>query len=175
MAEEVQNNGIESQGISKFYYSIADFNILLEPGIKTEIIEKQDVFPIPHAPVWCQGMISLRGKLIPVVNLHKLLNDAEQIKSNWLLILEKEPYPQLAIRIDKLPQQQILNEPDKNIVNSEQLPKWLKAILSIDDKILYEADHTELFDQIIQENETSSINANEPSPISNPDSSGNDS
>ena len=175
MTEEVQSSGNEPQGVSKFYYSIADFNILLESGIKTEIIEKQDVFPIPHSPLWCQGMISLRGKLIPVVNLHKLLNDADQINSSWLLILEKEPYPQLAIRIDKLPQQQVLNDSQSDIVDSQQLPKWLKAIISVDDKTLYEADHTELFDQLIQENETSSISKQELQTNSNPDSSGNDS
>jgi chemotaxis signal transduction protein len=175
MQEDVQKSGNEPQGISKFYYSIAGFNILLESGIKTEIIEKQDVFPIPHSPIWCQGMISLRGKLIPVVNLHKLLNDAEQINSNWLLILEKEPYPQLAIRIDKLPQQQILNDPHSNKLDTQQLPMWLKAVISVDDKTLYEADHTELFDQLIQENETSSISTQELQPNSNPDSSGNDS
>ncbi len=175
MSDEVQSSVNEPQGISKFYYSIADFNILLESGIKTEIIEKQDVFPIPHAPIWCQGMISLRGKLIPVVNLHKLLKDSKQIKSNWLLILEKEPYPQLAIRIDRLPQQQLLNDPDTDRVDSQLLPMWLKTKISVDNKTLYEANHTELFEQIIQENETSSINTAEPQTNPNPDSSGNDS
>ena len=78
MTDEMQISEGEQQSTPQFYYTIAGCNILLEPGMKTEIIEKQVIFPIPHSPPWCQGMISLRGKLIPVANLHKLLNSSDQ-------------------------------------------------------------------------------------------------
>ena len=175
MAEEVQPKAKETQGISKFYYTVAEYNILLESGIKTEIIEKMDVFPIPRAPIWCQGMISLRGKLIPVVGLHKLLSDSKQSASNWLLVLEKEPYPQLAIRIDRLPQQQFFENQHSQTIDAEKLPSWLKSVIEISGTKIYEADHTELFDQLIQENETSINTHQEVQPTPNQDSSGNDS
>ena len=176
MTEEVQANSTDPQGISKFYYSVGDYNILLEPGIKTEIIEKKDVFPIPHSPLWCQGMISLRGKLIPVVGLHKLLDDTKASNSNWLLVMEKETYPQLALRIDQLPKQQSFQDQPAESIDGDQLPSWFKAVIAIDGKKIYEADHTEFFDQLIQENELSLINnKQEPQPTPNQDSSGNDS
>lgn len=155
MQEALQTTNPETQATQSFYYTVAGHNILLEPEIKTEIIEKQRVFPIPHAPSWCQGMISLRGKLIPVVNLHQTFNSHKQADSHWLLVLEKAPYPLLAISIDQLPMQQQLNDEPREDVNHEALPKWLLAAISIDEKTLYEANHTELFEQIIQENEQS--------------------
>jgi len=171
---EAQQLESQEAGTSKFYYTIADHNILLESGIKTEIIEKQNAFPIPHSPTWCQGMISLRGKLIPVANLHKMLKQSEQSQSSWLLVLEKSPYPQLAIRIDRLPQQQLISDNDARTELSGTLPKWLTHSLKIDDKALLEADHTLLFEQLIQQNENPSESPSDKEPPHNLDSSGKD-
>jgi len=174
MTEEVLIAGTGQSGVSKFYYSVAGFNILLESDIKTEIIEKRDIFPIPHAPEWCQGMISLRGKLIPVANLHKLLNDSATLKSQWLLVLEIAPYPQLAVRIDQLPAQQILNDEDQETVDRQSFPVWIESQIRIDEKTFYQANHTALFEQLIQENEISRHDGQEQQAIPNQDSSGND-
>ena len=173
MDKEVQSNPIESQSISSFYYSVAEYNILLESGIKTEIIEKKEAFPIPHAPKWCDGMISLRGKLIPVVNLHTLLNTSKQNHSHWLLVLEIAPYPQLALRIDQLPKQQSFHDQQSESLASSKLPSWLNGVFHIDGNKLYEADHTVFFEQLIKENELTTMKEEQPTP--NQDSSGNDS
>ena len=164
MSESAATLENEQQSISKFYYTIAGHNIILEPEIKTEIIEQQDIFPIPHAPTWCKGMISLRGKLIPVINLHKVLNDSEQDKSDWLLILEKAPYSQIAISIDQLPKQQALQDQTFEALDPNKFASWLAATTSVDNKTLYEANHSILFEQLIQINEATP----------NPDTSGND-
>lgn len=141
------------QGTPQFYYTVAGHNILLEAGIKTEIIEQQMVFPIPHAPQWCQGMISLRGKLIPVVNLRTFFDTPRVSKSDWLLVLEQSPFPQLAVRIDRLPQQQLVNNERRQSIDGQKLPSWFEASVLLDDLTLYEANHSKLFEQLIQENE----------------------
>ena len=172
MNEEVQGADKEQNGVSNFYYTVAGINILLEPGIKTEIIEKRDVFPIPHAPSWCQGMISLRGKLIPVANLHKMLNSSDVGKSLWLLVLEIPPYPQLAILIDQLPKQQLLSNEHREVATNEKFPDWIKSGTTVSGSILYQANHSELFEQLIQENEISQRDLQDPQPNPNQDSSG---
>lgn len=174
MSEEVLTTDSDPQGVSSFYYQVAGFNILLEPEIKTEIVEKRDIFPIPHAPQWCQGMISLRGKLIPVANLHKLLNNSDAGKSQWLLVLEIAPYPQLAILIDQLPMQQVLNNEPQELIKNETIPGWLESSVSINNKTLYQANHTELFGQLIQQNETSQPDLQDLRATPNQDSSGHD-
>lgn len=173
MSESATVAESEQQSISKFYYTVTGHNIILEPEIKTEIIEQQDIFPIPHSPDWCKGMISLRGKLIPVINLHKVLNDSEQDKSDWLLIMEKAPHSQIAISIDQLPKQQTFQGQSFEALDPNKFASWLVATTSIDNKILYEADHSILFEQLIQINEASqsdSVGSQSP----NSDTSGND-
>jgi len=174
MSEEILVAGPEQSSVSKFYYCVAGFNILLEAGIKTEIIEKRDIFPIPHAHKWCQGMISLRGKLIPVANLHQFLDDSILEKSQWLLILEIAPYPQLAIRIDQLPMQQVLNNEEHEAIENPSFPSWIQSSIRVNDKTLYQANHTELFEQLIWENETSRSDLQQQQATPNQDSSGTD-
>jgi len=38
-----------------------------------EIIKMQNITPIPNSQPFLEGVINLRGKIIPVVNLHKRL------------------------------------------------------------------------------------------------------
>ena len=36
-----------------------------------EIVKVQAVRPIPNAPYYVEGIINLRGEIIPIINLHK--------------------------------------------------------------------------------------------------------
>ncbi|MBQ9630985.1 MAG: chemotaxis protein CheW [Treponema sp.] len=38
-----------------------------------EIVKLQDVRPIPNAPYYVEGIINLRGEIIPIIDLHKRL------------------------------------------------------------------------------------------------------
>lgn len=154
MSEEAQTPEAE-QGISKFYYTVGNHHILLEDGIKTEIIEKQNIFPIPHTPSWCYGMISLRGKLIPVASLHKILGLTEASRSKWLLVIEMAPYPQIAIRIDSLPAQQLIDMESQEALKHSELPHWFDKSLLVEEKTFYSVNHAKLFEQLIQQNEVS--------------------
>lgn len=58
-----------------------------------EIIRDAAITAIPNSPVFVEGVINLRGNIIPVIDLRKRLDlpvakeDADQ---NWILILEIE-------------------------------------------------------------------------------------
>jgi purine-binding chemotaxis protein CheW len=39
-----------------------------------EIVSIQDVRPIPNAPYYVEGILNMRGEIIPVINLHKRFN-----------------------------------------------------------------------------------------------------
>ena len=55
-----------------------------------EIIRSTDVTPVPNSPSFVEGVINLRGDIIPVIDLRKrlsLLIDGSSIEKNWVLIL----------------------------------------------------------------------------------------
>ena len=57
-----------------------------------EIIRSAPITAVPNSPEFVEGVINLRGDIIPVIDLRKRLNlfrDDKQEK-NWILILEVE-------------------------------------------------------------------------------------
>jgi len=58
-------------------------------GTVREIISMQDVTNVPGVPDFVKGVINLRGKVIPVVDLRRKLgfNSAEQTKENRIVVI----------------------------------------------------------------------------------------
>ncbi|RVU86405.1 hypothetical protein EOL70_02860 [Leucothrix sargassi] len=139
--------------ISAFYYTVADQNILIESDIKTEIVDSLTIFPMPHAPAWCKGMVSLRGKIIPVLDLAYVLNTKQAERARWLLILEASPLPLIAIKIDKLPARISYKEDSIKPLSDSADTQWLKAEIQTDETRLLQADHHTLFQHLINENQ----------------------
>jgi purine-binding chemotaxis protein CheW len=54
-----------------------------------EIVKPQQLAGLPHAPAFVDGVINLRGAVIPVLDLHKRFNLPSQVsdKKNRLLIV----------------------------------------------------------------------------------------
>ena len=73
------------------------FNIgkeLYGVGIESvhEIVKVPEITEVPDAPAFLQGVINLRGKIVPVVDLRKRLNlqGKDRTKSSRVLITENE-------------------------------------------------------------------------------------
>ena len=47
-----------------------------------EIVKIQSVRPIPNAPYYVEGIINLRGEIIPIINLHKRFHIKEMTKDS---------------------------------------------------------------------------------------------
>ena len=58
-----------------------------------EIVRLQDIRPIPNAPSYVEGIINLRGEIIPIINLHKrfhikraVIGEDEELLSGFIII-----------------------------------------------------------------------------------------
>ena len=152
MSTDVDELSDTAQDISAFYYTAANHNILLESDIKTEIVDQLTIFPMPHAPAWCHGMISLRGKIIPVLDIAFALNTEPTEETRWLLILESAPLPQVAIKIDRLPARFNYKENDISTLKKGQQADWLTELVETEELTLFKANHSALFTALINEN-----------------------
>ena len=72
-----------------------------------EIVRLRDVRGIPNAPVYVEGIINLRGDIIPVINLHRRFNlpraslsEQDQLLSGFVIIDLKGT--KLGMLIDKV-------------------------------------------------------------------------
>ena len=71
-----------------------------------EITNDRDITPVPKAPSYVIGVMNLRGKIVPVINLKEHLKVSDQIpedicKKNKIVILDT-PKGEVGIIVDKI-------------------------------------------------------------------------
>lgn len=130
---------------NRFYYTVGAYRILLEKKIKVENLSNVKVNNIPHTPQWCNGLVNVRGIIVPIVDLHVFLQTGKTSdqKKSRLILVEHESHSPIIFQIDELPKMISLDDftygkpPDK-------APAWLKKSMKNGDNIIYEIDHSEL-------------------------------
>jgi len=67
-----------------------------------EIVKVPDITPVPDTPDFMEGVINLRGRIVPVIDMRKRIGapPAERGKSNRALILEVEGGRQIGLIVD---------------------------------------------------------------------------
>jgi len=81
----------EDEGIMQFVgFGIGSESFGVDILSVQEIIRSTEVTPVPNSPTFVEGVINLRGDIIPVIDLRKRLSlyDSENtVTRNWILIL----------------------------------------------------------------------------------------
>ncbi len=162
-AKKQQTKAIH-KGNTAFCYQIGMANILITHEIEVEILTTSITYQIPHSPQWYRGMTSLRGDILPVVNMHFLLgikqnhNDKVQnpnATKQTLLKLKHPDFPALVIMIDGLPYQTDISErATHRITNTlKAYPYWIKSSAEYSNKLYLFADYAHLFSALQQNNQ----------------------
>ncbi|RLA46379.1 MAG: chemotaxis protein CheW [Gammaproteobacteria bacterium] len=126
-------------GISKEHFGV---NILTVQ----EIIRSTEVTTVPNSPSFVEGVINLRGDIIPVIDLRKrlcLFNPEKVDKRNWILILRIGNHVAGFIvdkvtKVLKVPEDSI--DPPPSIVISGLENQYIQGVCEIDGKLLIVLD-----------------------------------
>ena len=130
----------------KYFFQCGDFNFILPQTQSAEIIRTPDIYDIPTTPIWFRGMINLRGNLIPVFDLHALLNRCEPGKSDWLIVFGSDA-SMASLCINGLPVSIDIDEETASgsaDVHNELSPYILNTY-RVDGKLYMEPDYNLLF------------------------------
>lgn len=139
---------IPDPATSRFCYRIGQHSVLLESGILAEVLSNPAIYPIPFAPEWCAGFVSLRGDLFPVINMHKVLTGKQAINSTRLLLIHHPSFTPVALTCDGYPFQLKLSAENQADQQLESLPGWIPHAIMHEGRRLLAADHGRLFRQI---------------------------
>lgn len=130
---------------NRFFYCVAGLNILLEQDINAENLSQPKVYNLPHSPEWCTGIVNVRGNIIPILNVHVLLQtgvDMPVNKSKLLLFKHKKIAP-IIFQIDQLPS--MIDFDDYTIsTNPNNSPHWMKKTFKSKSNIIHEVNHFDL-------------------------------
>ena len=71
----------------RYGFRVASIGLLLGSTVGAELVSRVPVSPIPNAPVWLQGLMNLRGNLVPVVDVAAVLGLAAETKASALVLV----------------------------------------------------------------------------------------
>lgn len=132
-----------------FCYRTGDYQLVLEPVIRSEILSRDKVYPVPFAPLWCAGLVSVRGELFPVIDMHRVLLNTRRPDKQYLLWLHHEQHAPVVISCDGLPKQIELPDEDEDSQRLPGLPGWIRNTWVYRNELLLGADHLRLFKMLV--------------------------
>ncbi len=138
--------------INRFFYSVGDYNFLFEQELKVENIPMTPINKVPNAPDWCTGIISVRGVIMPVIDMHTILKSElnhkpkvkKKEKNDHLLMIEHKLHVPIILQIDKLPERVDIKNYTYSKVKKDS-PNWLTRTWKNSTNKLFEINHNELF------------------------------
>jgi len=138
-------------------FLIGDEAYGIEIRYVTEIISMQPVNTLPEAPAYIKGVINLRGRIIPVIDMHHRLNKKETVYSDrtCIVVIENQKLS-AGLIADKV--SDVLKIDKKDIVpppqlNVSQAHNYLSGIGKVNNAVKLLLDCEKLFN----ETETDSI------------------
>jgi purine-binding chemotaxis protein CheW len=123
-----------------------------------EIIRSTPITSVPNSPDFIEGVINLRGSIIPVIDLRKRLNISKNLKNlnqddTWIMILDVEGRVTGFI-VDKVTEVLKINdesiEPPPEIVVAGLKSQYIRGVCKIDKRLLILLDFNRilLFDEL---------------------------
>jgi purine-binding chemotaxis protein CheW len=74
----------------------------IEIGLVVEILQRQEAMPVPNMPDFLVGIIDLRGRVIPVIDLRKRFHMAPVAKSKDRIIIVRKGRERLGMVVDNV-------------------------------------------------------------------------
>ncbi|PID48902.1 MAG: hypothetical protein CR991_09190 [Proteobacteria bacterium] len=133
----------------RFSYRVGQYRLLLEPGVRSELLTRKDIQRLPFAPSWCAGLVGVRGDLFPVINMHQVLLGSPAQGKQQLLWLHPEQFVPAVVSCDELPKQLAMPGSDRPYESLQDLPGWVhRAWQDEEQGLVLELDHVRLFQLI---------------------------
>jgi purine-binding chemotaxis protein CheW len=123
-------------------FDIADEQFGVDILMVQEIIRSAKITAVPNSPEFVEGVINLRGNIIPVVDLRKrlyLYDDKSENKRSWILILNIGErvvgfIVDQVTHVIKLPEDRVQPPPD--IVVSGLESQYIQGVCELDNNLL---------------------------------------
>lgn len=117
-----------------------------------EIIKLKEITDVPTAPEFIEGVINLRGKIIPIIDLRKRFNVEieERDKKYRIIIVEFNKLQNVGIIVDEVTK--VISVTDDQLLPVPQTVsqaggKYIESIIKIDERIIVLLDIEKIFSE----------------------------
>ena len=122
-AYQVSSNEKDISGVMRLYgLKVGSMNLIIDEATSCEIVEENYIHFVPLSAEWLVGVSNIRGDVVPIIDLEKLVNcdsTSVECKNNTLAIIGKGENS-IGIELDNLPVQLEFNESQKIFDYSNQ-------------------------------------------------------
>jgi len=158
-SSNINKTTANAQNDKHFYYSMGANNFLIEQDLKAETLKNMPINQIPFTPDWYMGLVSIRGVIMPVIDMNTFVNSQTKTakKANkkvsdthneiYFLKLEHNAHSPIVIKIDRLPKQINISHMKKSKA-AKTKPSWMIHTMKNGTTSITEVDHQELLNQI---------------------------
>lgn len=136
----------------RYGFRSAGLGLLIRPGIGSEAVPMMPLAAIPNGPSWLLGMINLRGNLVPVCDLRRLVGGASDaaLEKPMILVLDKGEQA-AGFLIDGYPVALTALRPANQLPGLPQpLERHVKTLISADEEVWLEFDHEGFLEEAVQ-------------------------
>jgi chemotaxis signal transduction protein len=109
---------------TRFGFRVGQLCLLIRPDTQSEVVTHASIASVPNVPVWFLGLLNRRGHLLPVFDLHQLLQTGERRHDNHTVLILDQGSDAVGIPVESLPQPVGLN---RALRHRPPLPEVLEA------------------------------------------------
>jgi chemotaxis signal transduction protein len=130
----------------RYGFRLGEINFLINEFSMSEVVKKPVIYSIPNTPSWIQGLINLRGILVPVFDIKKRIEQNKDDKKNDTLLVIDRGERAFATYIDALPDSINMDEVQINKISTpDNVPEILKEhiteTLELNQEVWLELDY----------------------------------
>lgn len=138
----VQSDSLDEQSTLKDRYltfPLANDMLAIDIKYVTEIIGIQAITKVPNVPHFVEGVINLRGKIIPVINVRakfQMQKVSYDFKTNIIIVNYKDVV--IGLIVDSVEEVLIIKEENISAYHKEKKSKqddFIKGVAKVDDEV----------------------------------------
>lgn len=136
----------------RYGFRAAGLGLLIRQSVGSEAVPMMPIAAVPNGPVWLLGMINLRGNLVPVCDLRRLIGGDPDAALEKPLILVLDKGEQAAgFLIDGYPIALTALRPANQLPGLPQpLEKHVRTMIAPNEELWLEFDHEGFLDEAAQ-------------------------
>lgn len=103
MAAPAAQQGMTGPKIKVLAFRLGDRQLCVDISDVREVVHKADITPVAKSQPYVEGVINLRGEILPVVSLRKRLNlDTDQPPGSYLIVVVEIDRKRIGMHIDEV-------------------------------------------------------------------------
>ncbi len=133
-------------------FKFGEHEYAIEISIVEMIVEKSQITPVPNSKSFIKGVMNLRGRIVPVIDLRKVLNlDDYEEKKDENIIVTKIEGTEIGFLVDGVTEVMWVNPNEIDSTIKVEESKYFKGVVKKGERLLVLIDVSEFIDDEVNE------------------------